>query len=42
MRPKAFEGDGGLTAVLRIRVLDQVWSEISFDMYAPDIWKYVP
>ena len=42
MRPKAFEGEGGLTAILRIRVLDQVWGEIAFDVYAPDIWKYVP
>ena len=40
MLPKAFEGDGGLTAILRIRVFDQVWSEITFDMFALGIWKY--
>ena len=41
MLPKAFKGKGGLTAVLRIRVFDQVWSEIPSDKFPLDIWEDV-
>ena len=41
MLPKAFEGEGGLIAVLRIRVFDQFWSEITSDKFPLDIWEDV-